>query len=802
MKRNFFSRYWPAALCFAMLAAAMPAASPVLAAESVKIGVLAWRGPERTMMLWGPTADYLAEKIPERNFVLVPLSFEDVGRAVQAAEVDFILTNTGYFIELESAYGVSRIATLKNLLAGHVVKEFGGVILTGTGRTDLNRLADLRGKTFMGVDRLSFGGWQAALFELNQAGLNPDLDFDVLAFGGTHDAVVYAVRDGRVDAGTVRTDTLERMEKEGRINMGDFKILNPQPTTAGFPFVRSTALYPEWPWARLRHTPDDLAEKVTIALLAMTPDTPAARAARIAGWTVPLDYKPVHTLMEELKIGPYRHLGRVTLTDVFRAYYKFFLGGLALAVVMILFTAYVVRLNRRLERTRSDLDRQLENRIKAEEALNQAYDQLEIRVQKRTGELSEANRRLLDENAERKRVEAELRRRNDYIDGIFQTASALILTLDQDAVVIEINSYAEQITGWKREEAVGRNFPELFIPSADRPAYGSLLIAFFEGRTVQREYENEILRRDGSRRTISWRHSLLSDPQLLKPTVIAIGLDVTERRLAEAQARLRDEQLIQADKMVALGTLVAGVAHEINNPTTSIMMNAPHVEKMWFGLSGVLDREFEDKGDFFVGNWQYSQVRERLPLLLDGILDGARRVKRIVADLKDYARQEGSTGATPVDVNRVVEKALSLLSNLIRKSTKNFQVDYALDLPPVMARSQRLEQVVINLVMNACEALDDDRKGVFVSTAGGGLGEVVLTVRDEGPGIPEENQARVVDPFFTTKRETGGTGLGLAICSRIVNDHAGNLRFESAAGRGTTVIVSLPAVANASPEGV
>ena len=217
---------------------------------------------------------------------------------------------------------------------------------------------------------------------------------------------------------------------------------------------------------------------------------------------------------------------------------------------------------------------------------------------------------------------------------------------------------------------------------------------------------------------------------------MSIGVDITERLRAAEQARLQHEQLIQADKMVALGTLVAGVAHEINNPTTSIMMNAPYVARMWSGLAPVLEDFFDRNGDFMVGNWQYSQVRDRLPLLLDGITDGARRVKRIVADLKDYARHEGAAGAVPVDVNRVVERALSLLANLINKSTRNFTVTLGEKLPLVLARSQRLEQVVINLLINACQALPDSGRGVFVSTMSRQNNkQATIVVRGRGRGI-------------------------------------------------------------------
>ena len=761
--------------------------------QQVKIGVLAKRGTELAERHWGPTAEYLNQKIDGYVFSIVPLDFDNVRWAVKEEAVDFIVTNTGYYIELEAAYGVSRIATLKNLLAGHAVKLFGGVIITRADRTDINNLKDLKDRTFMAVEQKSLGGWRMAWRELKDRGIVPEQYFSVLSFGGTHDAVVYAVLDGRVDAGTVRSDTLERMASEDKIDLTAVKVLNPQTDDPSFPFLRSTRLYPEWPWAKLRHTPDDLAEKVTIALLRLPQDSSAAKAALIAGWTVPLDYQPVHVLMRELQIGPYKNIGRVTIDAVVREYYAYLATALAILLILALTTGYVTRLNRSLARIRSELDWQLEHRKAAEDALNRAYDELELRVQKRTLELSEANERLLEENVERKRVQEELRRQKEFNENIIRTASAIILTLDENGDITEFNEYAQKMTGYGKAEAAGRNWVRLCVPENERSERLRQIKDLFRGIETESIYESDMVCKDGSRRPVAWQNSLLKDQDGRIFALLAIGVDLTERRRAEKQARLQHEQLIQADKMVALGTLVAGVAHEINNPTTSIMMNAPNIGKMWQGLAPVLEDRYREGGDFPVGNWQYSQIRERLPLLLDGISDGARRVKRIVADLKDYARHEGSPGAVPVDVNRVVNKALSLLSNLIKKSTKRFSVELSPELPEVLARSQRLEQVVINLVMNACQALADDQGGVFISTSHNRpAGTVNIIVRDEGTGIPARHLNRLTDPFFTTKRESGGTGLGLAICSRIVNDCGGTMRFQSEEGRGAAVIVTVP----------
>jgi two-component system sensor histidine kinase TtrS len=764
--------------------------------EISRVGVLANKGLAQALKEWSPLAEYLDWNIPGYQFELVPLDFDGVRRAVENKSIDFLITNSGYYIELESTYGVSRIATRKTQLDNHASTLFGGVIFTRVDRKDINTLDDLKGKSFMAVEKTSLGGWLMAWRELRRAGIDPLTDTSSFRFGGTHDAVVHAVLKGEAEAGTVRTDTLERMSAEGKIDLKHIKVINELPSEDGFPFVHSTELYPEWPMAKLKHTPDTLAKKMTIALLAMTPDSPAARSAGIAGWTVPLDYRDVHNLMKELHLGPYRDLGQVTFAEVVRQYYWYFLGGLIFLAATIGVAGYVVRLNRHLERTRLDLNRQLLNRRRAEEALNQINEELERRVEKRTLQLSEVNQRLVLENQERRQVEADLRGQKEFNENIIGTAAAIIISLDRQGHISEFNRYAEELTGYRKDEVTGHNWFDLFMAKgAAREKIRQIYEREFTGERFSWQGDSEVLCRDGSSRIVSWRSSRLKAPGAGTIAILSVGLDVTEHRQAEDMARYQEEQLIQADKLVALGTLVAGVAHEINNPTASIMLNAPNAARMCGELTAILDEKYRQHGDFQVGHWQYSQVRERLPLLLDGISEGAHRVKRIVAELKDYARQEGSTGAVPVDVNRVVEKAVSLLTNLIKKTTKNFQALYGSPLPLVLAQPQRLEQVIINLVMNACEALPNPDRGVYVTTAHQPEpGRVVVTVRDEGLGIPEEAIPHLTDPFYTTKRESGGTGLGLAICARIIKDCGGAMAFSSKPGQGATVTVELPAV--------
>lgn len=272
-----------------------------------------------------------------------------------------------------------------------------------------------------------------------------------------------------------------------------------------------------------------------------------------------------------------------------------------------------------------------------------------------------------------------------------------------------------------------------------------------------------------------------------------LALEVAERKRALDELKLHQDKLIQADKMASLGILVAGVAHEINNPNGLILLNMPILREVYQDAEEVLEERFTKQGDFTLGGLPYSRMRDEVPHLLDEMQEGANRIKRIVEELKDFARQDSSAAVETVDFNAVVQAAVRLVDSSLRSSTTRFEAQYAPSLPPILGNAQRIEQVVVNLLLNACQALPDMERGIFLSTFHDqAAGTVVLTLADEGLGIAPEHLARLTDPFFTTKRESGGTGLGLSVSATIVNEHSGALTFESTPGTGTTVSLTLP----------
>ena len=276
----------------------------VLAADTYKIGVLAKNGPVKALKMWKATGDYLSQKIDGMNFEIVPLSFDEVNPAIENKKVDFFLVNSSMYVTAKVKYGAEAVATMVNSRQGKPLKSFGGVIITSSYNDAISGLGDLKGKSFMAVKKSSFGGWQMAYKELVDAGINPKSDFSKLEFGGKHDNVVYAVMNEVVEAGTVRTDTLERLAAEGAIDMGDFKIINKK-THSDFPFKCSTQLYPEWPLAKVAGTPNSVVTAVVSALKAVKPEDEAAKSAKVVGWVDALDYSPVEVLQKTLSVGAF-----------------------------------------------------------------------------------------------------------------------------------------------------------------------------------------------------------------------------------------------------------------------------------------------------------------------------------------------------------------------------------------------------------------------------------------------------------------------------------------------------------------
>ncbi|HEX2770781.1 MAG TPA: ATP-binding protein, partial [Geobacteraceae bacterium] len=274
---------------------------------------------------------------------------------------------------------------------------------------------------------------------------------------------------------------------------------------------------------------------------------------------------------------------------------------------------------------------------------------------------------------------------------------------------------------------------------------------------------------------------------------VHVARDISEWKRAEEEKKAIQAKLIQTNKMTSLGLLVSGMAHEVNNPNNSIKFTAHVLGKTWSDMLPILDKYFQEEGDFVIGGHQYSQLREALPQLISGITDCSRRIEGIIKNLRDFVRKGKADLSMQTDINRIVSVSASILNNQIKMHTYHFRIDLCEGMPEIRGNSQQLEQVVINLIMNALQSLPDKERSVSVSTCFDELaGQAIIKVSDNGCGMSADVKSRLFEPFYSTKLDSGGTGLGLAISNVIIIDHSGVLEFDSESGKGTTAIVKLP----------
>ncbi len=305
--------------------------------------------------------------------------------------------------------------------------------------------------------------------------------------------------------------------------------------------------------------------------------------------------------------------------------------------------------------------------------------------------------------------------------------------------------------------------------------------------------EHRIVHRDGHIRWVKNQIVVTKDEYGSPVAYDGLINDITELKKAEAIAHLKNRQLMQADKMASLGILVAGIAHEINNPNNFILLNVNLFMQIWKDITPILDEYYENNGDFVLAGMLYERSKEKITQSLEGILQGSERIKNITKSLTEYSKTDDGNLNEFVNINKIVEMAIMITNNLIKKSTNNFSVKYDENIPLLRGNGQQLEQVIINLITNACQSLKDINGSIQVRTFySEEKNEVKIKVKDEGIGIKENDLKYIMDPFFTTKRNIGGTGLGLTVSYNIVKNHGGSLSLKSSKGKGTLAKICLP----------
>jgi two-component system NtrC family sensor kinase len=354
-----------------------------------------------------------------------------------------------------------------------------------------------------------------------------------------------------------------------------------------------------------------------------------------------------------------------------------------------------------------------------------------------------------------------------YLEQLIDQANALILATDPEGKVTVWNRAMQRVTGFARGEVLGKPLLAWLTPlgapdvgrvckqvaASGSPATREVRLPTVGGAVLRAAFNVVAVRgQDG------------------KPAaVLGIGQDVTALRQLQSQ-------VIHAEKLATLGQIAAGVAHEINNPLTSVQVCAGT-------LSRKIALAFEGKAP----NTFDAADRDRLRK----IEDGAERIRRFARELVSYARPSGGE-VEEIAINELLEQGLSFCEHVLDSARARVERDYAPSLPRVQAVRDQILQVVINLVSNAADALDPSGGTIRIRSWAAGEAMVGFAVSDSGAGIKDEDRSKIFDPFFTTKPAGKGTGLGLSVVRNIIYSHGGQISFQTRPGSGTTFLVTLP----------
>jgi len=394
-------------------------------------------------------------------------------------------------------------------------------------------------------------------------------------------------------------------------------------------------------------------------------------------------------------------------------------------------------------------------------------------------EKKETRKNLLDQrelqvskNKELTKLTENLTKSNNNLQAFLNAITDTIVVIDKDFNITRSNDEAVGTSGkcYKKifnSDSICENCPAM--------------MAFREARPVSLEKK-----KNGQYFTLQAYPILNSKGSV--DTVLEICSDITEEEQIKTQ-------LIQSYKLASLGKLVAGVAHEINNPNTFIRGNVKIIAEAFTDILPLLDRFFEENENLKIARLDYKVFRENIPVLLEDMMGGANRIKKIVDGLRNFARKDEGLLTDDVDINYLIQNNLRITEKQVRKHAK-LKLNLAPSLPKFKGNIQKLEQVLMNMLTNASQAIEKDDGVIFIETGMDKTGnEIFIKISDNGKGMDEKTKRHIFDPFFTTKRHKGGTGLGLSISYGIINEHKGNITVDSQLGSGTTFTIKIPAVA-------
>jgi len=441
-------------------------------------------------------------------------------------------------------------------------------------------------------------------------------------------------------------------------------------------------------------------------------------------------------------------------------------------------------------------------RKRAEAYLQRAQAELEKRVEERTNELLLKNLQLEREIRERKKVEEALRQMTEQLSMLLESLPIIPYSSEScgGVKVTYVGGTIKNITGYPPEFFT--EDPAFYLDHLHPDDRKQLLENLDSDRQKGKgRYEYRFRIADGTYRWFADTWHCIESTGDANNYIAGVWQDITEEKRLRQEAEVRLQQVIQGSKMAALGEVVAGVVHEINNPNSFIAYNVPLLEKIWTLCEPVL-AEYASTHPVWAGQGvRFEEIRQDMTEIIEAFRIGSDRINKVILNLKDFSRADEGIEMRSVRVNDVIRRTLMIVGGQIRRTVSRMDLRFDDDLPVIRGHFQKLEQVFANLLINACQSVKPGTQGMIAITTRylDRLKCVAIAIEDNGSGIEPQVVSRLFDPFFTTRRDEGGTGLGLSVSYGLVREHGGVIGVLSRPGVGSRFTVFLPLSREAQP---
>ena len=800
--------------------------------QELNLGVLTTEGVTRAIEAWRPTVELLNREalIADKpyRFALKPHSLPSLTQAVAAGELDFILSNPAFFVASEVEHGARAVLSRARLWEDRTYGEIGSLIFTRAD-SPINTLQDLNERRLMAMSVDDFSGWWLAEQEFYRRRLDPERLVSELIFaGGNEREIVYAVQSGLVDAGVVQAGVLEALATEGALDISEFKPLEPI-LHQGYPFMTSSALYPEWLLAAMPNVDEGVLAHVINVMLNIAPDSEVSIAAGNAVWQAPDNYQSVHDLLISLRVRPYENYLMQAAARIYQNYRSYILGLIALIFGSLAFLGLQLRRNMLLVEHSKDV---LQSEIRSKVFYRSAVEEHTVFLMLDTrGRITHVNPSFCD-TTERDRSDLmgsqlmdilpdheQMILQNDVMtsmrsgqpwdgplklfksDGTIAWAQCTIIPVSgADEELSEIAVVATDMTQTRQgiSEATFNDSLELIEDQVVvfRPHNYELLycnqaatdlfvarranIDTWRDRQVSDFVTKEDMRalelrcealQEGDQKRMTWEVTANNG------TPYEISLEYVQPENDEPRfiAMYRDitERKV-AEK--AKSDFVATMSHELRTPLTS-MKGA-----LGLALSGAIG-DMPEQMNKMVS--MASDNCDKLVTLINDMLD----IEKLASGEIEFAKEQ-------VNMVEVVEEVVE--ANKLKGEKRSISVRFNLTEDEngmnTLGERPRLVQLLQNVVDNAVK-FSDDSSEVIVSLAVH-RDRLRVSVRDFGCGVPTAARSTIFDKFTQADmgdtRAAGGTGLGLAVAKAITEGHDGRIFFASEEGTGSEFFIDLP----------